>query len=130
MEKNKMIDAMIGKTFQKDGLLYNFMYYKTEGKNITIVTDKEIFETNIFDLKVFQSAFKPVEQSGVIRKNELTPVFNFNIFTEDLKTLSDVIQNVKEDKNFVPQAMAINDILKTRIEYGKLAIQMTRIIKS
>lgn len=101
--------------------------FNEESGMITIETDVEIHRVSLTDSHQYLSLFEPLEGVARVMKKELTTVSKTNV-TLLKDTLFDSINKIKENKDYIPQAQAINDQVKSLIDLAKAEIEAVKVL--
>lgn len=123
------LQGMVGKTYMFNTNCFKVQNYQfIEGK-LLIGTDKKIFPIEIENVHRVLDMFLETDQ-------EETPTGHQVKF--EMKSLSGAaeikdilmanIKSVQENKDYIPQAVAVNDTVKTLLDFAKTEIQMYDIM--
>lgn len=160
MNKNKIlakIDPMVGREFLIETKTETITDYSLQANTITVTTDKRtrtFSEDQFFDwvkkclpvqgdseelldqIKEFEAEKKNLPDPYKKKGNETVvyrPSFTSSNFSDLRKVLMDNIEKVQNNKDYLPQAVAVRDnvqsiieLTKNEIEYAKVLTRMTR----
>ncbi len=123
----KALDEVMGRdfVFKKDNSNVRFLSYKIKGEEVTIVTDREWFVKHKSEILLFLDWFIPV---GGVRNMGLAQV-NKNQFEDVKSIIKNNIEKVQSDKSYIPQAMEVNNQIKSLIEIAKMEIDAFKVLK-
>lgn len=135
--------AMVGKQWMYKTNNVKIISYKQDGEKVYIVTDKDWITVTVDDLPKVIELFLEVEQDEENRRQNndakqqiindnvaLQVVENTRSGVEELrKVLMDNIKKIQKDKNYIPQAKAINNNINTMINMVKLEFIVTKELK-
>ncbi len=131
-EKMKRLDAMIGGTFKYEGQKITVSDVKIKGDKARIITDRNEIEVTLDDmLEEDLSAFILVKENGIMKNQSLVEAVlqNGTMYTQLQETLLGTIEKLQADKDFVAQAEAINNTVKSVIDLEKVRIQTFQLLK-
>lgn len=145
---------MIGHQFMIDGRVERIMNYQIKENSISVDTDKKprSFSEDQFmdwakkclpvqdDIEVLEEDLKPSRELKKFKEKEIMgsqvvyqPSFSSSNFSDLRSVLMENIKKVQEDKEYLPQAVAVRDnvqsiieLTKNEIEYVKTLNKMTR----
>ena len=133
MEKKlKKLDNMIGCTYKYEGrkiriddvtVSGNIATLKTDSEDIQITLD-EFFDEDLAD-------FQLIKENGIMRYPQLIDVVLQNGTTYDKlqEVLLNTIEKLQTDKDYIPQAEAINNTLKSIINLEKVRVSTFALLK-
>lgn len=130
-EKNERLERMIGNTYEFEGKKFLVSDVKIKGNIASLITDKDIVELPMDGLDDYLPEFKLIRTNQLVRNPEIVEIVmgSGNMYSQIQQTLLDSIQKVKSDKEYIPQAMAINDTIKQVIDLEKVKIQTLQLLK-
>ena len=131
-ERMKRLDAMIGGTFKYEGRKVTVSDVKINGNKARIITDWNDIEVTLDDMfDEDLSAFTLVKENGIMKNQALVEAVlqNGTMYTQLQETLLGTIEKLQADKNFVAQAEAINNTVKSVIDLEKVRIQTFQLLK-
>ncbi len=138
MKMESKLHDMIGKLYTYKLKEHRVIRYKCETSFSKIVTDKEDIIINHDEASDFFDQFLMIdEENPVVSSQELMhpgassqlqlPRSTIQESCGDLSAIiMENIKKVKEDKEFIPQANAINEQLKSLIELGKTEVDLIK----
>lgn len=142
--KEKLRD-MKGKTFMYRGEAILFQTFDIRADVFVLkFEDQEIkkqeeqmpaFIELLLNNKSEKEAIVPTAITPALSKDQVGAVKSMSSFQEKIvknndsmfETIDEMIKRVKDDPSYVPQANAVNDLLKTKIEATKTAILASKI---
>lgn len=134
-ELKKQLDAIVGKTFNYNGKNVNIDGYKeVGGTNIVVFMPKPrnflINEIPDFLFDLMEPLEKDLTPAQVgVPKNELQ-VFEPTKENATVKaTLLETLAKVKEDKDYIPQAQAVCNVVSQIVNVQKTEIKMLQLVK-
>lgn len=117
MQLQKTLDGMVGKTFLFKSRTHKIIKTRSNDGNIQIVTDKDWLEISEKELKQFLPA-APEKDSSLVVLTKRDPTL------KSLRTtLIETIEKVKVDKEYIDQAVVINNSIKTVIDMAKFDLE-------
>lgn len=131
------LESMKGKTFQYANQNHYIINYilDEEQEKCTIKTNLSTFDRRFENMETFLQYWKPVDKDLTIyREPELwQKVSNFIEQENDrskrlINTLEDSITKVQENKDYIPQAEAINKTVNTIIGIEKVRFGMLKMM--
>ena len=122
------LESMKGKTFMRNGRYHTVLSWQIKDDKLTVATDNGWLEFTIDKAEKALSEFLPVHANN--QKLAIT-VMPKNGELQNLKEIIlDNIQKVKEDKDYIKQAEAINKSIGTLINMAKLELSYIKAIKN
>lgn len=131
-EKMKRLEAMIGGTFKYEGRKITVNDVKVSGNKARIINDWQDIEVTLdemFDEDL--TAFTLVKENGIMKNQILIEAVlqNGTMYTQLQETLLGTIEKLQTNKDFVSQAEAINNTVKSVIDLEKVRIQTFQLLK-
>jgi hypothetical protein len=126
MNAIKKLEVMIGKTFIYKNDHHYIVKYEIKNDRIFITTDKEILDTSLTDLRPLLNEFLPASSQKDVAVQVQKPSIDTSTISQLKDILMENIKEVKKDKNFIPQAIAINQNVNSIIELAKAEILLTK----
>jgi len=102
---------------------HKLLSYKINEDSVTLVTDKEWYEIPITKINKELASFLPVSMDKGHKEVSII-LFSGNGQSSLREVVMDNITKLREDPNYVKQAEAINNQVKTMIEMAKLKIKI------
>ena len=123
---------MIGNTYKYEGrkvtvndvtIKSNVATLKTNGEDIQVTID-DFFENDLAE-------FQLIKENGIMKHPVLVDAVlqNGNMYDQLQSTLLKTIEKIQEDKEYIPQAEAINNTLKPIIDLEKVRISTFALLK-
>lgn len=128
----KRLEAMIGGTFKYEGRKITVNDVKVSGNKARIINDWQDIEVTLdemFDEDL--TAFTLVKENGIMKNQILIEAVlqNGTMYTQLQETLLGTIEKLQTNKDFVSQAEAINNTVKSVIDLEKVRIQTFQLLK-
>ena len=123
--KTKVVDRlekMKGKRFLYHAKMQTVLNYQVNKDEVIIATDFQIKTIDIEKIDEELNQFLPVQDSvevSMFRKNKTIPDLADIVMSN--------IKKIQEDKEYIPQAKAIHDGIKTLVNMAKLDLQMQKM---
>lgn len=143
--KRKFLDTLLemkGKTFVYGNKPYKILNYSIDDnrEKVSIQTDKKFFERNYDSVEEFLKYFEPIiEPEETETQPEVLVITNqvsTEVFTEKNDLAKDLIgilreniEKVRKDKNYIPQAQAINNNVNSIINVTKMQLDVYKHFK-
>jgi hypothetical protein len=131
------LESMKGKTFQYANQAHYITSYilDEEQEKCTIKTNLSTFDRRFENMETFLQYWKPVDKDLTLY-NEPELWKNFSNFIEQendrskrlINTLEDNITKVQQNKDYIPQAEAINKTVTTIIGIEKVRLSMLKMM--
>jgi len=119
------LQTMVGKQFKYKDQTHKLLNFTIDNLKVMIATDLTILSLTAQEASAQVRLFKPVAQ-------EVSKALSTIPQNEQMGQLKDVIMNsierLKGEPDFIPQAQAINEQVKTVIEMGKLELDAFRAL--
>lgn len=113
---------MIGQTYLINGRRHKILKARSNDEKIEIVTDREWLTVDEKEMKNFLPAAPEMEINlQILPKHD-------NTLSDLRATILQAIEKIKTDKDYIPQAKAINSGIKTIINLGKLELDALKLI--
>ena len=133
MKAIAQLKDMVGKTWLYKTNQVRILSFRHKEESITIVTDKDWVETTVYGLAELLKDFLEVSQedSPALENTSLQVIANTRNGLSELRSvLMDNIKTLQGNKEFIPQAKAINNNINTMINMVKLEFQITKEMRS
>jgi len=121
------LDKMCNHTFMVNGLYHKILSYRIRNGSVTLATDNGWIELET------ATAEKQLREFLPVARDNQEPL---HMVVHDKKTMLnlrdivvDNIKKVQEDKEYVPQAHAINKSINTLIQMAKMEISVFKAMK-
>ena len=104
---------------------FKFLNYEISGNQFLIGTDKKILKFDIDQAHQAMERFLPTDPEE--KPNSQVVQFQMTSLEGAGQIKSIIMENIariKESKDYIPQAAAINDNVKTLLDFAKTEIQM------
>jgi hypothetical protein len=124
------LDSMIGKTYMyrtETQKVISYEFKDSTGK-IIIITNKSTIMFSFSDAKEKLTDFLICEEEKNIDVAIYKPEISSTVMIDVKNILMDNIKKVQDDKEYIPQAIAINKNVKSIIELAKTEIEMINTI--
>ncbi len=131
MKIKEKLDMMVGKLYMYEKENHRVLGWNFVGETVTITTDIGSISFLFPDADQKLSEFLKVEDSlAPISNNfeQYRPAVLGSVASELKDVLVDNIRKVQADKDFIPQAQAINDQAKSIIDLAKLEVEFIKAI--
>jgi hypothetical protein len=132
----KTLEFMKGKTFQYANQIHYLVDYSIDEQRekVTIRTNLKQFERGYDSAEEFLSYWKPANTMAIQKTSESNEsaimLEQENSLADEMITiLKENIQKVKTDKNYIPQAQAINNNINSIINVKKLQLDVYKQFK-
>lgn len=134
----KTIESMRGKTFQYANNIHYIVDYKIDEENqkCTIKTNLSSFERSFESMDEFLKYWQPVSnitafQSQPDQDLQLSTFIHEedNLSARLIEILNDNITKVQNNKDYIPQAQAINNNINTIVNIAKMRIDFMKYFK-
>ena len=125
------LELMIGKTYKyKDGIV-RIEDVRIKGNIARLVTEGAPIFIDITNLDNELKAFKQISDNTLVRDTRIIDsiMYETNVYSAIQGIAFAAIQKINEDKNYIPQANAINDAVKNLIELEKTRISAFALLK-
>lgn len=136
----EMLKPMEGKQYNYGGQTHKVWSYvvSEERERFFITTDRHAFDRPLEAANEFLSKWVSVDKQDEENHKftalaKIEPVINKDLAITLKNTLLDNIKQIKENKDFIPQAIAIKDqvdsvisLAKTQLEYTKALHQLSK----
>ncbi len=124
--KNKLM-MMVGNTYMYKTRVHKIIATKIKGETVFVSTDIDLIELSISDAyKIIEEDFLPTDVKKAT--TDLTPILYDEIKNANLiNDLRNNIEKVKRDPSYIPQALTINNTIKTLLDIVKTQIQIDKI---
>jgi ATP-dependent Lon protease len=142
IEIESKLHNMIGKLYTYKLKEHRLLRFTCNDNNFKVVTNKEDLIINNSDAKSFFNDFLFIDEekpfvpktalslTGPTAINQDVVKFSETSIQKNSAALADIIMEniklVKEDKNYISQATAINEQLKSLIEIGKTEVEIMK----
>lgn len=129
MKAIEQLKAMTGKSWMYKTRMVKILSHQQKGEAVVIVTDKDWIETDTINLTTMLGEFLAVEQGDdpALENTSLQVIQNTRSGLSELRSvLMDNIKTLQGNKEFIPQAKAINNNINTMINMVKLEFQITK----
>ncbi len=125
------LKEMQNKVFMHKTNNHRILNFRINCEKVTIVTDKTWIDLDIDTAeKALQDEFLPVEAELADKSVLDGAVMSFNGNGNNVfGMIQENIEKIQKDKNYIPQATAINDSVNTMVNVAKLEIQMRKIAR-
>ena len=133
MKAIETLKSMTGKSWMYKTRTVKILSHKQKGNDISIVTDHSWIETTLGDLPGVLEEFMEVEQddSAALESTSLQVIQETRTGLTELRgILLENIKQLQDNKEFIPQAKAINNNINTMINMVKLEFQITKEMRS
>ena len=128
MKLQEKLESMKDKTFMRNGRYHTILSWQIKDDLLTVATDNGWLEFAIYKAEKALAEFLPVHANN--QKLAIT-VMPRNGELQNLKEIIlGNIQKVKEDKDYIKQAEAINKSISTLINMAKLELSYIKAIKN
>lgn len=122
---------MIGNTYKfenKKVLIYDV---RIKGNIASLVTDHDVIEVPIDGLEDYLPDFKFIKSNQLVRRPEIAEmvISSGSLYQKLQSTLMDTLEKVQKDKDYIPQAQAINDTIKQFVELEKVKVSTIQLLK-
>lgn len=129
MKAIEQLKAMTGKSWMYKTRMVKILSHQQKGEAVVIVTDKDWIESDTVNLTTLLGEFLAVEQDDdpALENTSLQVIQNTRSGLSELRTvLMDNIKTLQGNKDFIPQAKAINNNINTMINMVKLEFQIIK----
>lgn len=125
------LEQMIGNTYEFEGETILITDVRIKGNIASLITDKEVVELPMDGLDDYLPEFKLKKTNHLVKNPEVVEMVmgSGNMYSQIQQTLLDSIQKIQADKEYIPQAIAINDTIKQVIDLEKVKIQTLQLLK-
>ena len=123
------LKGMIGNTYMLNTQCFKFLNYEVSGNQFLIGTDKKILRFDIDQAHQAIERFLPTDPED--KPNAQVVQFQMTSLEgagEIKRIIMDNIAKIKENREYIPQAAAINDNVKTLLDFAKTEIQMYEML--
>lgn len=128
------IDAMIGKSFQVEGKVERVLRrtFSEENGNVSIVTDVQTHSTLLTVAHEYLKKFVLVSESlTVVGPSQTVGIIgNKSKIDRMYDIMFDNIERLKMDKEFIPQAQAMNEQIKSVIDLAKTEVMAAKMMNA
>jgi hypothetical protein len=132
METTERLENMIGRLYVYEGASVTIKDVKMRGEIAVIITGEgKQIEVHTDDLKEELKQFKEVSAVELMRKTKTVNVIldTSQNYEKVMQTLLDTIDKVDKDPQYIGQADAINNTVKSIVEFEKVRISMLNLLK-
>ena len=128
MKIEKELQSMVGKTYLYNTRELRVDNYRIKDDLVIVATDKEIFTWSLDDAGNHIRDFMPVDNEGVTAR-DLVVMPDKKQLNNLKAVIMDNIDKVKQDRNYVQQANAVNKSIGTLINVANLELQYMKMLK-
>lgn len=118
---------MIGKSYMYKTFIHKISSFKITAENVIIGTDKEILVFNYRDINRNLEDFLEIENEGEEEQTTAITIFSKDTSTDFLNEIKQNIADIKKDPKNIEKSKAINDCLKTLIDFGRLQVETLKL---
>jgi len=123
------LKKMVGKSFTYKTKIVKILAVQQTETEIILATDGDWVTLSLKDAVQELQKFAPVEIAEV--QTTQVSVIARNDTLENIKaTVLDTMTRLKTDPNYIPQAEALNNSIRTFIDLGKLELQAAQLLQS
>lgn len=125
------LKRMIENTYQYEGKKIKVLDVKEESKFGILQTDGGAIKISLEDIDEELSFFSLIKTNELARNPVLMEMISQSgsMYGELQNTLLDTIEKIKTDKEYIPQAQAINETMKSIIDLEKVKVQTLQLMK-
>ncbi|PPL04924.1 hypothetical protein [Parapedobacter indicus] len=131
-EIEKVMTGMRGKIYRYKNERHHVLRFAITHV-VKITTDRADITILMEDFDQVIQTFDEVKEMEALQVTNATGLQHQTVINSsglELKnTLLDTISRLKRDKDFVPQASAINDAVKTIIDLAKVEVEMIKVMR-
>ncbi|GEP97677.1 hypothetical protein [Chitinophaga cymbidii] len=133
------LESMIGKTFQYAGQIHFVKNVKMDEVNdkYTIITNLSSFDRKLESIKSFLEYWKPTSNISELvqetdKNQQLTVLMeqDNDLSKKLIDTLTDNIERVKENPDYIPQAQTINNSVNSIVGVTKMRLDLLKYLQS
>lgn len=132
-KKMERLEGMIGNTYRYEGRRVTIEDVKIKGNIATlVVVDGENIQLSLDELlEEDLSEFKLIKENGLMKNPHLVDAVlqNASMYDKLQSTLLDTIEKIQKDKEYIPQAEAINNTLGKMIDLEKVRVTTLALLK-
>jgi len=127
------LQRMVGKTFIYKAHHHKVLSFKIDGDIVWLVTDHRWFKFSVNEMKKEFKEFLPVDTTDIVKPINLkasAAVFVNKDEVAELKSeIMNSIEKLKKDADYIKQASAINNCIKTLVDMGRLQVDIFKACK-
>lgn len=136
---NEQMKGMIGKTFQYAGQIHFVKDIKVDEENdkYTIITNLSSFDRKLENMKSFLEYWTPTNSVRDIvqeadKNQQLTVLMeqDNDLSKKLIDTLTDNIEKVKENPDYIPQAQTINNSINSIVGVTKMRLDLLKYLQN
>ncbi len=120
---------MIGKSYMYKTYIHRIASFKITPETVIIGTDKEILVFNYRDINRNLEDFLEIEDEDENEQTSAITIFSKDSSSDFLNEIKQNIADIKKDPKNIEKAKAINDCLKTLIDFGRLQVETLKLKK-
>lgn len=132
-KKMERLESMIGNTYRYEGRRVTIEDVKIKGNIATlVVVDGENIQVSLDDLLDEDlREFKLIKENGLMKNPSLVDAVlqNVSMYDKLQLTLFDTIEKIQKDRDYIPQAEAINNTLGKMIDLEKVRVTTLALLK-
>lgn len=132
-KKMERLESMIGNTYRYEGRRVTIEDVKIKGNIATlVVVDGENIQLSLDELlEEDLSEFKLIKENGLMKNPHLVDAVlqNVSMYDKLQLTLFDTIEKIQKDRDYIPQAEAINNTLGKMIDLEKVRVTTLALLK-
>jgi PP-loop superfamily ATP-utilizing enzyme len=138
----EQLDCMIGLRYKYGGTehIVKSFNISEEKERVSVQTNKKVYDRPFDSIMEFLNKFEPIPETGmeVYENRDSVPIPKMQINSQVISQLKDMlmenIQNVKKDKNYIPQATAVKlnvdsiiDLAKIEVSYMEAYVRINKV---
>jgi len=126
MQVSERLQQLEGKTWMYNTVLHSVAKTRVTETGFDVVSDKGFMSFKLGEVDRVMKEFLPVAdetERGVVLTGEVFPVHSV------VGTIMEGIEKLKQDKDFIPQAEAINRSAQTIINLAKVLVDVKKLRK-
>lgn len=127
------IDAMIGKSFEIEGKKERIIRreFSEATGTISIITDVQTHSTLLTVAHDYVKKFVQVNEVAIVTSNQAVGIIgNKSKIDRMYDIMFDNIERLKMDKEFIPQAQAMNEQIKSVIDLAKTEVMAAKMMNA
>lgn len=121
------LENMVGKTYRYAGQIHYVKSYNVDEDNdqYTVVTNLSTYSRKFESMPTFLEYWQPT--SSLIQSDQSQVMEQENLLSNQLITLlTENIEKVKSDKEYIPQAQTINNNINTIVNIAKMRLEVLK----
>lgn len=131
MEAINRLKMMIGNVYTYEGGRMTVHDVVQDDKFGILKTDTGDIKISLKDIDEELNYFKLLNSNGLVNNPALMDVVlqSNNVYAQLQSTLLSTIEKIENDKEYIPQAQAVNETMKSIIDLEKVKVQTLQLLK-